>query len=359
MNAQQGQDPGTRVVAADRKLARGWQPANTAPLAGPRRVMRRAFSFDELGVVVALVGMVVLIGVFHGDFLQKDVLVDTVRQAAFVAIVAYGMVYLLAMAELDLSVGGIYALGIVLAAKWMSDGGMNPWVAAALVIVVGGLLGLCNGVLANVFRVPVIIVTLGTLSLYRGLVTVVSNGEAATGLPVTSSFFTQLGGSWLGFPAAGWVVVGLGVVLHIAFTNTRFGAVVRAVGSNRRAAEFSGIPVGRVRLQALALVGALAAAAGVLSLAFYQGADPSVGAGFELQVIAAAIIGGTAVSGGSGTVVGALLGALIVAVINSGLVFFHVDSNWTDVITGAVILVAVGLDALVRRRRAERLLRSA
>ena len=107
------------------------------------------------------------------------------------------------------------------------------------------------------------------------------------------------------------------------------------------------------------LVGALAATAGVLSLAFFQGADPTVGGGFELQVIAAAIIGGTAVSGGSGTVPGALLGALIVAVINSGLVFFSVDSNWTNFVTGAVIVIAVGMDALVRRRRAEAALRGA
>ena len=320
---------------------------------------RKLFGFDELGALVALGLLVLVIGLFHGDFLQKTVLVDTIRQAAFVAIVAYGMVFLLAMSEFDLSVGGTYAVALILAAKWMANGGMSPWIAAGLAILVGVAMGAANGLLANLFRIPVIIVTLGTLSLYRGLVTVISNGEPVVGIPTQSPFFTKLGGDVLGFPAAGWVVLVLGVVLTLVFTKTRFGAMVRAIGSNRQAAEFSGIPAGRIRLYALMLVGALAALAGVLSLAFFQGADPTVGGGFELQVIAAAIIGGTAVSGGSGTVPGALLGALIVAVINSGLVFFSVDSNWTNVVTGAVILVAVGMDALVRRRRAERALRAA
>lgn len=324
-----------------------------------RGLLRKALSFDELGTAIALGLLVALIGIFHSDFLQKTVLIDTVRTAAFVAIVAYGMVFLLAMSEFDLSVGGTYAVALVLAAKWMANGGMSPWVAAILAIAVGTLMGAANGVLANVFRIPVIIITLGTLSMFRGLVTVISDGQPITGIPTTSSFFTKLGGEWLGFPAAGWVVVILGVVLTVVFTKTRFGAMVRAIGSNRQAAEFSGIPAGRIRLYALMLVGALAATAGVLSLAFFQGADPTVGGGFELQVIAAAIIGGTAVSGGSGTVPGALLGALIVAVINSGLVFFSVDSNWTNFVTGAVIVIAVGMDALVRRRRAEAALRGA
>lgn len=326
--------------------------ARTKPR-GPRRSpLRRALRFDELGTTVALALLVALIGIFHSDFLQKTVLLDTVRTAAFVAIVAYGMVFLLAMTELDLSVGGTYAVALVLAATWMSNGGMDPWVAAGLAIGVGTLMGAANGVLSNLFGLPVIIITLGTFSMYRGFVTVISNGQPVTGIPTTDSFFTQLGGDWLGFPAAGWVVIVLGLVLTVVFNKTRFGAMVRAIGSNRQAAEFSGIPAGRIRLYALMLVGALAATAGVLSLAFFQGADPTVGGAFELQVIAAAIIGGTAVNGGSGTVPGALLGALIVAVINSGLIFFSVGSNWTNVVTGAVILVAVGTDALIRRRRA-------
>ena len=331
-------------------------PASKSASAGDRVLagIRRVFQIDEIGPLVALIALVALIGFFHSEFLEKDVLLNTVRSAAFVAIAAYGMVYLLAMTEIDLSVGGIYALSIMLAAQWMS--GINPWLAAAMAIAVAVLLGAFNGVLSNLFRIPVIIVTLGTLSMFRGLVQVVSDGKPATGIPLDSSFFTKLGENTLGIPTSAWVVVILGIILTFVFKKTRFGAMVRATGSNHQAAEFSGIPTRRIRLYALMLTGGLAGLAGVLSLAYFQGADPTVGAGYELQVIAAAIIGGTAVSGGTGTVPGALIGALIVAVINSGLIFFSIDSNWTNFVTGAVIVIAVGSDALVRRRRAARAL---
>lgn len=346
-------------AAAVSKSTVGSPPPADSPSAslGDRALaaLRRAFAIDEIGPLLALVALVALIGSFHSEFLEKDVLLNTVRSAAFVAIAAYGMVYLLAMTEIDLSVGGIYALSIMLAAQWMS--GINPWLAALLAIVVAVGLGAFNGVLSNVFRIPVIIITLGTLSMYRGLVQVVSDGKPATGIPLDSSFFTRLGEETLGIPTSAWIVVILGIVLTFVFKKTRFGAMVRATGSNHQAAEFSGIPTRRIRLYALMLTGGLAGLAGVLSLAYFQGADPTVGAGYELQVIAAAIIGGTAVSGGTGTVPGALIGALIVAVINSGLIFFSIDSNWTNFVTGAVIVVAVGSDALVRRRRAARALR--
>jgi ribose transport system permease protein len=349
-------DTGTSTPALE---ASGPAPAPRQPASTPSRgqeVLRRIFGIDELGPLLALIGLVALIGIFHSNFLEKDVLLNTVRSASFVAIAAYGMVYLLAMTEIDLSVGGIYALSLMLAAQWMSD--INPWVAALLAIGVAVLLGAVNGVLANVFRIPVIIITLGTLSMFRGLVQIVSDGKPATGIPIDSSFFTKLGENTLGVPTPVWIVLILGVILTFVFKKTRFGAMVRATGSNHQAAAFSGIPTGRIRLYALMLTGGLAGLAGVLSLAYFQGADPTVGAGYELQVIAAAIIGGTAISGGTGTVPGALIGALIVAVINSGLIFFSIDSNWTNFVTGAVIVIAVGSDALIRRRRAARALRA-
>ena len=329
--------------------------ARSSGSSGVAAVARKVFSIEELGTALALAALVAFIGAFHGDFLQSDVLLSTVRTAGFVAIAAYGMVFLLAMTEIDLSVGGIYAVSIILAAKWMSS--MDPYLAALLAIGVASLMGAANGVLASLFRIPVLIVSLGTFSMYRGLVTVISDGKPVENIPIDTSYFTQLGNDWLGFPVVGWFVIGIGIILTIVFTKTRFGAMVRAVGSNHRAAEFSGIPAGRIRIYALMLTGGLCGLAGVLSLAYFQGADPTIGVGFELQVIAAAIIGGTAVTGGSGTVPGALLGALIVAVINSGLIFFSVNSNWTNFVTGAVIILAVGTDALVRRRRAERALR--
>lgn len=325
----------------------------TTTTATPRRkIARRLLGFDELGVLLALVGLVVGIGAFHHAFLSGDVLLSTVRQAAFVALVSYGMVFLLAMGELDLSVGGTYAVTILGTALLIADHGLNPWLAIPVGIAIGMGLGCLNGLIANVFRVPVIIVTLGTLSAYRGFATVISGGSGVAGLPLDNSFFQRFGGDVLGVPVAVWAVIVVGLGLTVLLRSTRFGAAVRAVGSNHQAARFSGIPIARTRLLALTLVGGLAGLAGVLSLAYFQSADPTVGGGFELQVIAAAVIGGTAVTGGSGTVPGALIGALIVAVINSGLVFFSIPGNWSSFVTGVVIVVAVVLDGIVRRRKA-------
>ena len=319
---------------------------------GPASWARRLFAIDEIGPLLALVVMIIVIGSFHDRFLDPNVLINTVRSAAFVAIAAYGMVFLLSMTEIDLSVGGIYAVAVILAAKWMS--GLDPWLAAGLALLVAVGMGALNGVLANAFRIPVIIITLGTFSAYRGLVQVISGGRPASDIPLDSSFFRILGENVLGVPVAAWAALILGVALTFLFTKTRFGAMVRASGSNHFAAEFSGIPIRRIRLYALMLTGGLSGLAGILSFAYYQGADLTVGVGFELQVIAAAIIGGTAVSGGTGTVPGALIGALIVSVINSGLVFFEVDPNWTNFVTGAVVVLAVCSDAVIRRRRATR-----
>ena len=324
------------------------------PRPRPRGPIGRLLGMDELGVVLALVGLVLLIGIFHSGFLQTQTLLDNANQAALVAISAYGMVFLLAMGDIDLSIAGTYAVSILLPAIWMSNG-LNPWIAALLGVALGVALGAVNGILAAIIRVPVIIITLGTLSVYQGIGEVATNGSGVSNLPVTSSFFSILGGTVLGVPFAVVAAVVTCAIMTVGLRTTRFGSMVRAVGSNPQAARFSGIPVARIRMLTLMLLGGLTGLAGVLSLGYFQAADPTVGGGYELQVIAAAVIGGTAVTGGNGTVPGALIGALIVSTIESGLVFFSVPDTWTSIVTGAVIVIAVGVDAAVRWHRRRRL----
>lgn len=330
--------------------------STSADAPAPRRVSElahRLLAREEFGVTGALVVLVVIIGSFHSKFLGTQSLLDTVRAASFVALMAYGMVFLIAMTELDLSVGAVYGLSALVAGELMGHG-MSPWLALIVGPAVGMLLESFNALITNVFRIPVIIVTLGTLSAFGGLATVVTNSQALSGLPLGSSFFTVLGGTVLGIPFSVLVVLVLGVVLSVTFRRTPFGARVRAIGSNQEAARFSGIRVGRTRLQVLLLVGALCGLSGVLSVAYFQGADASLGGGQELPVIAATIIGGTAISGGSGTVVGALIGALVIQTISSGLIFFSIGPNWSNVVTGATVVVAVSADGAIRRRRARR-----
>lgn len=311
---------------------------------------RRLVFFEEIGVFGAVILLMVLIYAFHPNILSSGSLDAILIGTSSTALIAYGMVFLLSMRELDLSVGSIFGFCVVAPGILMSHG-WNPWLAAVMALVFGAGLGALNGLLVGALSVPTIIVTLGTLNMYRGLVDTISHGTQVSNLPYNSSFFTFAGGSPLGVPLAFWVTVIVGVCCYIFFKRTRFGILCRAIGSNPRAARASGVPVAKVRLGALVLTGVLCGIAGALTLGYFQAADPTLGTSLELSVIAAAIIGGTSLAGGSGTIVGALLGAILLQVISSGLAEFQVSANWETFITGAIIVLAVALDLLVRRRK--------
>jgi ribose transport system permease protein len=261
------------------------------------------------------------------------------------------MAFLISMREIDLSVGSMFGLALVVSALLMQHG-MNPWLAALLGVLLGAAMGLLNAVLVQFIAIPAIVATLATLSMYRGLSQALSGGEQVTGLPAESKFFTFFGGDEIiGLPVSVWVMIVVTVVLTAVLRLTPYGYRVRAIGSNPDAATFSGISIPRVRVQTLVLVGVLSGLSGMLGLAFFISGDPNIGTGFELQVIAAAIIGGTPLRGGSATVVGAVLGAILLSAVNSGLAYFDVPVNWSNFATGAVILAAVALDSLIRGRR--------
>jgi ribose transport system permease protein len=298
-----------------------------------------------------LAGLIILVGVNRPSFLTLASLANFGARAAWFGIIAIGVVFLLSMGEIDLSTGSIYAFTINAAAILIVKWGFNPWVAAAAGVAIGAALGALNGILSNILKIPVIIVTLGTLSAYRGLTLIVSGGGFIYGLPREESFFTVVGAAPFGIPAVVWVFVAFTAIFSVVYRMSRFGFVVRAIGSNRRAAEMSGMPIARTRVLALMLTGGLCGVSGMLTLAFFSTADPNLGTGFELLAITAAIVGGTALSGGRGTVLGAMLGSLLIAVISSGVVQFGITANWSVFVTGVMIIAAVSLDAMVRRRQ--------
>ena len=329
------------------------EPATTAPPSRPGIVSRITGS-KELGILLVLIGMVAFIGVFNPGFLSVDSLSNAAQRAAWYGIMALGIVFLLSMGEIDLSIGALYAVCINAAAIMMSEWGWDPWLGALAGVTIGLLLGAFNGVLSNFLGLPAIIITLGTLSLFRGLALIVSGGRFVYGIPREHAFFEIFGSAPLGVPMVIWVFALLTVILSVVYRATRYGYVVRAIGSNARAARLSGIPIPRMRLITLTLMGGLCGISAMLTLAFFSTADPNLGTGYELQAIAAAIIGGTALSGGRGTVVGAAIGAVVIAVIGSGITRFGVSANYSTFVTGAMILLAVGVDALIRRRQARR-----
>jgi ribose transport system permease protein len=318
-----------------------------------RAAVRAISSQDYIGVLIATVVLTLGIGLLHPNFLAFNQLMDILSQASFVAILACGMAFLLAMRELDLSAGSTYGLTSMCAALLIHMG-MPSWFGAISGLVIGALLGLTNGLLIQIFRLPSIIATLATLSIYRGLVYALSNGLQVVSLPLTDPFAVFVGGSLLGVPTNVWVMLVIVALFTTVLHTTPFGYRVRAIGSNPEAAQFSGLPLRRVRLLAFVLMGVLGGLAGMLSLGYFGSSDPNLGVGYELLAIAAAVIGGTPLRGGKATIIGAALGAILLGVVNSGMAYFNVPINWTDFATGLVILLAVALDSTLRRARAAR-----
>jgi ribose transport system permease protein len=321
--------------------------------AGLRDLGKRALAVESNSVLVATIALILFIGIAHPDFLTWSQLKEVVQNAVYVGIIAAGMAFLISMREIDLSVGSIFGLSIVCSALLMQHG-WNPWLAGLAGVILAGGCGLVNATAVQVIAIPAIVATLATLSMFRGLAQALSDGQQVTGLPAQSSFFTFLGGDKLGLPVSVWVLILVVIVLTAVLRFTPYGYRVRAIGSNPEAATFSGISIARTRVQTLVLVGVLSGLAGMLGLAFFISGDPNIGSGFELQAIAAAVIGGTPLRGGSATVVGAVLGAILLSAVNSGLAYFDVPVNWSNFATGAVILTAVALDSLIRGRRQHR-----
>jgi len=327
-------------------------PVRDEQPSGGRSVLQRLLQIDEIGVIGALVVLIVLLSVLAGDkFLTAQNFINVSRQASYVGIMAVGMVFVIAMGDIDLSVGSIWMLSSVMMAIALRDN-YNIIIAVAVCLVVATVCGLVNGALSVALGIPTIIVTLGTLSLYRGLGLVVTNASPVSGYNLETWFFTWIGGRdpIFGVWISVWVMLIVGILGWILFNHTPFGRRVQAIGSNRQAALFSGIRIARTRIMVMTLMGFIVGIAAVVALAFNRNGSPTVGVGTELGVIAATIIGGTALSGGSGSVLGAILGALIIALIQNGLALLAVPPAWSTAVTGIVIIVAVTLDYFIKRR---------
>jgi ribose transport system permease protein len=309
---------------------------------------------DETGVIVALVVLVAFVGILRPNFLNPNTLFQQLSGAAFIGMLALGMVFVVAIRDIDLSVGWMFNFAAVIGAKAMVAG-LDPWLGALVAVGFGALLGLVNGVLSVRLRIPVIIVTLGTLSAFRGLSLVVNESRAVIPPDKTGTFFALLHVKLFGLiPAVAIAFIVLAILLHLLLHHTRFGYRVQALGSNPDAALLAGIATDRTRILVLVLMGAIAGLTGAMFLGFREAIDPVTGGDYVLPVVAAVIIGGTPLSGGRGTIIGTVVGALIIQVITAGILFLGVDVKWSIFVSGAVIIVAVALDRLVRRQRERR-----
>ncbi|MCA9858748.1 MAG: ABC transporter permease [Thermomicrobiales bacterium] len=318
---------------------------------GFERAVRRALSIDEIGVIVAMLGICVFLSLTTTTFLTEQNLISVLRQSSYIGIMAVGMVFVISMGDIDLSVGALLMFTSVTMSVLFRDG-YHPIVVIVAGLALATFCGFCNGVAAVALRIPMIIVTLGTLSIFRGLGLVITGGSPVSiDREITSGwFFTGLGEKAFGIWMSAWAMFAVALVGWFLFNQTAFGRRVQAIGSNRQAARYSGIRVNRYRIMVMSLMGFIVGIAATFLLAFQRGGNPASGPGQELYVIAATIIGGTALTGGSGSVIGAMIGAIIVWLIQNGLVLLGIEPAWGTVATGSVIIIAVALDYLIKRR---------
>ncbi|KJH71032.1 ABC transporter permease subunit [Aliterella atlantica] len=300
------------------------------------------------GILPILILICVLFSFLSPNFLTPNNLVNIFRQASINIVLATGMTFVILTGGIDLSVGSILAVSAVVSVLVSLIPGLG-WAAVLAGLLVGLALGLLNGALITFLDVPPFIVTLGSLTALRGAAFLIANG--------TTVFNRDLNFAWVGNTYLGplpWLAVIALLTVAISWfvlRQTVLGVQIYAVGGNERAARLTGIKVNRVLLFVYGVSGALAGLGGIMSSSRLFSATGTLGQGYELDAIAAVILGGTSFTGGVGTIVGTLLGALIIAVLNNGLTLLNLSYFWQLVVKGLVIIVAVIIDRLRRRSR--------
>lgn len=286
-------------------------------------------------------------------FLDKENLLIVLTSASFIAIMAVGMTAIIILAGIDLSVGSIYAVaaiaaGMVLQRIEMSSPGASAWLTVPVALLVsctmGGVCGFINGFASVALRVHPFIITLGTMAIYRGAVFVGTQGQTVSGIPssVQEDFFKRLAAGVYPTPTILMILVAL--IGMFILSKTVFGRRVYAIGGNETAAKYAGIPVGTVKTIVYTLSGVLAGLSACIYVGYYGAAETNAGNGYELQVIAAAVIGGASLSGGRGSALGAVLGAILVQLINNGMVILGIDQSYNQIVMGMAIVLAVVID---------------
>ncbi|MBK3565909.1 substrate-binding domain-containing protein [Streptomyces sp. MBT62] len=298
------------------------------------------------GALTALIVLVIAMSALSGDFLTTDNLLNVGVQAAVTAILAFGVTFVIVSAGIDLSVGSVAALSATVLAWSATQHGVPVFLAVILAIATGIAAGLVNGFLIAYGKLPPFIATLAMLSVARGLSLVISQGSPIA-FPDSVSHLGDTLGGWLPVPVLVMIVMGL--IAAFILGRTYIGRSMYAIGGNEEAARLSGLRVSKQKLAIYALSGVFAAAAGIVLASRLSSAQPQAADGYELDAIAAVVIGGASLAGGTGKASGTLIGALILAVLRNGLNLLSVSAFWQQVVIGVVIALAVLLDTVRRK----------
>ncbi len=337
--------------------------APASAVSAQRRTPIQSILF-QLRAFIALILLFGFFALYSDSFLQTNNLVILTKQVAINAILGIGMTFVILTGGIDLSVGSVVGLCGMVVGGLINEGIILPmfgvvvyfnvWIVMLLTLLVGMGVGAVNGMLVTRFNVAPFIATLGTLYVARGFALLRNSGATFPNLIGDSELgntgFPKLGsGELLGLPYSIWIMAVLAIIATFIATKTPFGRQIYAIGGNERAAKLSGVRVKRVTLAAYIISGFCAAVVGLIITSQLVSAHPATGESFELNAIAAVVLGGTSLAGGRGTIGGTIIGAFVIGVLNNGMIIEGVSSFWQTVITGVVIILAVIIDQLQQR----------
>jgi ribose transport system permease protein len=298
---------------------------------------------QKYGPLIALLLIVVVITIIQPSFMSTTNILNVLRQVSISALIAFGMTFVILTGGIDLSVGSTLALTGAVAATMLASG-MDPILTILIALLLGAILGAINGVIIAKGKVAPFIATLATMTIYRGLTLVYTEGRPVSGLGDSITFQMLGKGYFFGVPVPVVTMILAFFALWFIMHKTTFGRRVYAVGGNEGAARLSGINTDRVKIMVYSLTGMLAALSALILTSRLNSAQPTAGTSYELDAIAAVVLGGTSLTGGRGWIFGTLVGALIIGVLNNGLNLIGVSSFFQQVVKGAVILIAVLID---------------
>ena len=299
---------------------------------------------SELTTVIALIILMAVITIINSNFLTANNLLNLLLQVTSNALIAFGMTFVILTGGIDLSVGSILALSSALTAGLLGSG-MPVTLAILISLILGCILGMMNGLLISYGKLAPFIVTLATMTIFRGATLVYTNGNPITkGLSDTFLFQFLGQGYIVGIPFPVIIMFIVFIVLYALLHKTAFGKSVYAIGGNEKAAYISGVKLNKVKIIIYSISGIMASISGLIITSRLSSAQPTAGASYEMDAIAAVVLGGTSLSGGKGRILGTLIGALIIGVLNNGLNIIGVSAFWQQVVKGVVILIAVLID---------------
>jgi ribose transport system permease protein len=295
------------------------------------------------GSLIGLVVLFVVIACLNSSFIDPGNLKNLLRQVSINALISFGMTFVILTGGIDLSVGSILALSSALMGSFIV-GGLDPIFGIVLACLIGAALGAVNGLVITYGKVAPFIATLATMTIFRGMTLVYTNGNPISGLTENEAFLNFGQGYFLELPVPAVMMLIMFGILYFILHKTPLGRKTYAVGGNEKVSYIAGIKINRIKIFAYTITGMLCGMAGAILTSRLNSAQPTAGTGYELDAIAAVVLGGTSLSGGKGRIVGTLVGALIIGTLNNGLNILNVSSFYQQVVKGIVILLAVLMD---------------